>query len=151
MLIDFSLLMTCSDRVLHLAVIALFPFRFTWRITSDLLILCGIIHILALSWTTDYVIVMHTLSLGHHATESSSVREHLISITSGKVLTTNHVLIFVTSGKLLVLPITWLTLNINGRLRSNSVFGRSRTRFLRVGSTLLSHTLTANCMISLSI
>jgi len=112
--IYFSLLVACSNRVLHLAVIALFPFWFTWGITSDLLILRSIIHILALSRTTDYVIVMHALPLCHHTTESSSVREHLVSITSSEVLAANHVFIFVTSSKLLVLPITWLTLNVNG-------------------------------------
>lgn len=154
MFIYFSLLMACSNRVLHLAIIALFPFRFTRGIPSDLLVLCSIIHILLpLSWTTDYVIVMHTLSLSHHTTESSSVREHFVSIGSSKVLATNHcVFIFVTSSKLLVLlSITLLTFNINGRLRSDSVFGWSWTRFLWVWSTLFSHTLTADRMIILAI
>ena len=123
--IYFSLLMACSNRVLHLAIIALFPFWFTWGITSDLLILSSIIHILPLSWTTDYVIVMHTLTLSHHTTESSSVREHFVPIGSSKVLATDHVFLFVTSGELLVLPVTWLTFNVNRRLRSDSVFGRS--------------------------
>lgn len=151
MFIYFSLLMACSNRVLHLAIIALFPFWFTWGITSDLLILSSIIHILPLSWTTDYVIVMHTLTLSHHTTESSSVREHFVSIGSSKVLATDHVFLFVTGGKLLVLPVTWLTFNINRRLRSDSVFGRGWTRFLRVRSTLFSHTLTADRMIILAI
>jgi hypothetical protein len=52
---------------------------------------------------------------------------------------------------LLVLPVTWLTFNINRRLRSDSVFGRGWTRFLRVRSTLFSHTLTADRMIILAI
>ena len=149
--IYFSLLMACSNRILHLAIIALFPFWLTWGITSDLLILCSIIHILPLSWTADYVIVMHTLTLSHHTTKASSVWEHFVSISSSKVLATDHVFIFVTSSKLLVLPVTWLTFNINGWLRSDSVFGRSWTRFLWIWSTLFSHTLAANRMIILTI
>ena len=151
--IHFSLLMACTYWILHLAIIALFPFWFTWGITSDLLILCSIIHILALSWTTNYVVVMHTLALRHHSTESSSVGEHFVTIGSSKILAADHILVFLASCKMLVLSssVILLAFNIYRRLRSNSVFGRSWTWFLRVGSTLFSHALTADRVIILTI
>ena len=142
-----------SHLVLHLIHVSwvwplstLLPFRFTWRVPSYLVLLlttacrCSSNHI---------VLTMHTLSLGHHTTKASCVREHFVVhshwVAIGpKVLSAYQVLLaFVLSmlRKTLV-SILSLPFDIDWRLRSNSIFRWSRAWLLRVCSFILLHHLT---------
>jgi hypothetical protein len=122
------------------------PLRFTWGITSRLL-LNGLIII------THYGIsTMHTLTLSHHSSKTTCVREHFIlstySCASSQILWYQILLLFLGGMVILVLRlvlilnILLLTFNINWRLRSNSIFGWSWTWFLWVCSMLLTHHLS---------
>ena len=125
----------------------LFPLGFAWGVAPCLLLhtLIVVAHVVLLS--------MHTLTLGHHSSKSTSVWKHFVLSTYTSASTHARwyqiLLLFLRSMVLLVLglmlhvlTILLLTLNINWWLRSDSVLWWSRAWFLGVGPMLLIHHLS---------
>ena len=142
---DFSLL---AHGILHcrltrccMAACALFPLRLAGRVPACLLLdtWIGSAHEIIGCCT------MHALSLRHHASKTTRIRQHFIlgayARTTCKIRR-YQILLFVLGGMivcllLLIIGLGVLTLNIYRRLGSDSVFWRSWAGLLGVSPVFL--------------
>lgn len=126
---------------------SLLPFRLAWRKASHILLTTIVWCRVA---SAHHV---HPLTL-HDATESAGIRHHFLLVRSWPVreIVSHH---FVLRTSTVWIHSRWATyslrsiLTINRRLRSDSVFRRSRARLLRVGSALLHHQLSTEAVLLL--
>ena len=105
--------------ILHRSVVWLFPFWFAWWISSLLL------------RTSNQIISVHWLSLGHYSSVATSVTQHFVVTTwvsRTKGLSTNHILFFMLL--LVLLIVLTLPFNVHRALWSDSIFRRCWWRFL---------------------
>jgi hypothetical protein len=129
----------------------LLPFRLTRRESSDVLLTVSVARTRGVASGAHHV---HSLTL-HYTTKATCIRHHLLSGWRSAVSEiVSHHFAFLSCwtriGSCRTSDTWWtIVLTVNGRLRSNSILGRGRARFLRVCASLLHQQLSTKAVLLL--